>query len=123
MRKTIIILGAALLAAASIGAQAACYSEGVRVGVVQKLSKKGYMNKSWEGELVQDGMRVKASGHGAASTDVWRFSVLDEGVAKKADEAVFNGDGVALRYCQLNTLESMGKIDSSYLVTEIRERK
>lgn len=116
------IIALALLALAMGSAQAACYSEGVRVGVVQKFSKKGYMNKSWEGELVLPGVRAVQRGNGAASTDLWRFSVLDAAVAKHMETAVFDGGEVAVRYCQLNALDALGRTDTSYLVTAVKAR-
>jgi hypothetical protein len=107
----------------TIQAHAECYSEGVRVGVVQKFSLKGYVNKSWEGEMVQDGERVKAKGQGAGVTNIWKFSVLDPAVAKKLDDAVFSGAQVAVRYCQQRGLALLGKADTEYVVSDVRARQ
>jgi len=52
MKHTLLAASVLLTVILSTPAQADCYSEGIRVGVVQKISKKGMINKSWEGELV-----------------------------------------------------------------------
>lgn len=43
MKKIIAI---SILALASASAQAMCYSDGIRSGIVQKFSKKGFLVKS-----------------------------------------------------------------------------
>jgi len=122
MKKIVAVLF--LIACSNATAYAGdCYSEGARVGVVQKFSQKGVINKSWEGEMVQDGVRAKASGQGAASTNIWKFSVMDPVVAKQLDDAVFSGDPVAVRYCQQGSIKLLGKTDTEYLITAVRVRK
>jgi hypothetical protein len=103
-----------------------CYSEGVRVGVVQKFSSKGLVNKSWEGELVMDG--VKMSGGyktGTSGGNVWRFSALDPAVAKVIDDAVMTGAPVALKYCEINPLDLTRRmtVQTPYVITKAFERK
>lgn len=115
MKKNAIVI--AILAVLSFSAQASdCYSEGVRTGTVQKFSQKGMVNKSWEGEMVQEGFRTKGNGK---MSNIWKFSVLDPAVAKKIDEAVFNGGQVAVRYCQKSTFLSA---DTPYLITDVKVR-
>lgn len=123
MKKILKCLVVMMLFMAGLHEAAAdCYSSGVRVGVIQKFSLKGMVNKSWEGEMVQDGERVKAKGSGAGVTNIWKFSVLDAGVAKKLDDAVFAGSSVAVRYCQQAGLTWTGKTDTEYLITDVRTR-
>ncbi|TQK10212.1 hypothetical protein [Herbaspirillum sp. SJZ107] len=103
MKKSLLIKAMLAVALASSAAAQAgnCYSEGVRVGVIQKFSQKGIVNKSWEGEMVQEGERVKAKGNGAGVTNIWKFSVLDPAIARQLDDAVMSGGAVAVRYCQV----------------------
>ena len=52
------------------------YSEGDRGGVLQKFSSKGWICKTWEGELalyVVPGM----------APEIWAFSVRDEALARQ----------------------------------------
>lgn len=99
-----IILAAVLTLSLAFSAPAMaddCYSSGVRTGSIQKFSQKGMISKSWEGELVQEGIRTTTSPEGKRGlTNVWKFSVTDARVAAKIDEAVFNGKDVAVKYCQ-----------------------
>lgn len=95
----------AVLAMFSAPAFAECYSEGIRVGSVQKFSQKGFVNKSWEGEIVMEGTRFKGSNGSVRGGDVWAFSVMDASVAKVIEEAVMTGGVVALKYCQASPLD------------------
>jgi len=67
------------------------YSDGERAGYVQKLSRKGWLCKTWEGELAL----VNLPG---AMPEIFRFTVRDETVAKRIQESV--GKRVALTYEQ-----------------------
>ena len=115
MKKLMVCAVVAMLALAGV-AQAECYSEGVRVGMVQKFSAKGWVNKSWEGELVMDGTKFSGNANGSRGGNVWRFSVLDAGVAQSIDDAVMNGRPVALKYCQVAF--ALGQTDTPYRITK-----
>jgi len=123
MKKIIV---ATMLSISVISAQAECYSEGVRVGAVQKFSMKGLITKSWEGELVMEGVKLKSGNNGGArGGNVWAFSVDDASVAKVIDNAVMTGGQVALRYCQNNPLNPLKgfSAQTSYRITQAVERK
>ena len=124
MFKSAIILAVALGAACAHASD--CYSEGVRVGTVQKFSIKGFVTKSWEGELVMEGVKLKAGAEGGTrGGNVWAFSVSDAAVAKIIDNAVMSGGVVALRYCQNTPLNPRKGFDAqtSYRITQAVERK
>lgn len=65
------------------------YSSGDRSGILQKFSHKGWVCKTWEGELAMTTVP------GVAPT-LWEFSVRDEAVARKVRSAI--GTRVALHY-------------------------
>ncbi len=67
------------------------YSDGERAGFVQKFSRKGWVCKTWEGELAL----VNLPG---AMPEIFHFTVRDPGVAKTIQESV--GKRVALTYEQ-----------------------
>lgn len=48
------------------------YSDGARVGVINKFSKKGVMWKTWEGELALEGITSTGT---TVGMNVWQFSV------------------------------------------------
>jgi hypothetical protein len=65
------------------------YSVGERAGVLQKFSKKGWICKTYEGEVAQYVV-------GGVAPVIWYFSVRDEAVAERLFEVV--GQNVQLRY-------------------------
>ncbi len=71
------------------------YSEGNRVGVLSKFSYKGTIFKTYEGEVVQPGVRNQA---GVISSQMFRFSVEDPAVAEKLNR--LQGQQVEVHYIQ-----------------------
>ena len=67
------------------------YSEGERAGVLQKFSKKGWVCKTYEGELA---LYVV----GGVAPQIWYFSTRDEKVAQQLSAAV--GDHIRLHYTE-----------------------
>jgi len=65
------------------------YSEGERAGYVQKLSKKGWICKTWEGELALVTMPGTVA-------EKFYFSVRDDAVAQKINQSL--GQRVTLTY-------------------------
>lgn len=67
------------------------YSEGERAGYVQKLSKKGWICKTWEGELAMVAMP-------GSLAEKFPFSIRDPAVAAKVEKTM--GKRVSLVYEQ-----------------------
>jgi len=67
------------------------YSEGERAGVLQKFSEKGWVCKTFEGELA---LYVV----GGVAPQIWYFSTRDEKVAKQLSSAV--GEQIRLHYTE-----------------------
>ncbi|MBL8331920.1 MAG: hypothetical protein JNM08_02385 [Rubrivivax sp.] len=65
------------------------YSTGERAGWVQKLSKKGWVCKTWEGELAMISMP-------GAAPEKFYFTIFDDDVAQKVTAAM--GKRVSLHY-------------------------
>ena len=78
------------------------YSTGFRVGQLTKFSRKGTVNKSWEGELNAGGLRNSTGANGSASVvaNLWPFSVDDDDKQVVADlqKAADTGKSVKLDY-------------------------
>ena len=102
----------------AIGGCTPDYSDGYRAGVVSKLSKKGVLMKSWEGDLIVGGMEQAAKGGGLVPM-VFHFSVTDDAVAKKIAEIQTSGKRVRLHYVEW--LMHPAKIDTGYVVDEVVE--
>jgi hypothetical protein len=86
------------------------YSEGERAGVLQKFSKRGWVCKTYEGELA---MYVV----GGIAPQIWSFSVRDEGVVQQLHAAV--GQQVRLRYAEHRGLPTNCFGETDYFVTSV----
>lgn len=87
------------------------YSDGERAGYVQKFSRKGWVCKTWEGELAL----VNLPG---AMPEIFHFSVRDDNVAKRIQEVV--GKRVALTYEQHIGVPTSCFGETQYFVVEVR---
>ena len=87
------------------------YSNGERVGYVQKISKKGWACKTWEGELSM--INIPGS-----VPQTFAFTVHDESVARNLLDAA--GKRVAITYDQHRFVPSQCFGETEYFVTAIR---
>ncbi|GAA4447002.1 hypothetical protein GCM10023091_41180 [Ravibacter arvi] len=98
MRKwTFLIIFLALLLGILYYISFGSYSEGRRAGFVLKLSKKGYVFKTYEGELRIGGLY---DGEGTMNATEWAFSVAsnNQEAIKKLEEAIATGQRASLTY-------------------------
>lgn len=89
-------------------------SDGERVGVVTKLSRKGVVVKTWEGEAIIGSSDVPGVG------TVWQFTVDDAGPLKDVEEAIASGKKVHLRYIEYLSSGVLNG-DTNYRVTGVRK--
>ena len=87
------------------------YSQGERAGYVQKLSKKGWICKTWEGEMAM----VTVPG---TLTEKFYFTVPSDAVAAKLNVNV--GKRMALHYEQHRWVPTSCFGDTEYFVTDLR---
>jgi len=73
------------------------YSEGMRAGQVIKLSKKGVIFKTYEGEL-NTMMMPSSNTMGTITPNVWNFSVLNREVAEQIMKSSAAGERMELHY-------------------------
>jgi hypothetical protein len=83
------------------------YSEGERAGYLQKLSRKGWLCKTWEGEILMSSMP-------GAIPERFAFTVRDEKVVKQLQSAM--GQRVQLSYSQHVGLPTTCFGETSYFV-------
>ena len=88
------------------------YSEGDRAGYVQKLSKKGWLCKTWEGEIAMVTMP-------GAIPEKFEFTVRDDAVAEKINALA--GKRVVLYYQQHKFIPSSCFGETEYFVGNVRE--
>ena len=87
------------------------YSDGERAGYVQKLSRKGWLCKTWEGEMAMVTMPGTVS-------EKFAFTVPDGAVAAKINASV--GKRMALHYEQHRWVPTSCFGDTEYFVTAVR---
>jgi hypothetical protein len=87
------------------------YSHGERAGTLQKFSNKGWLCKTWEGELMQP------TAPGVAPT-VWTFTVRDAGIARQMNLGL--GRHVVLRYEEHRGVPTSCFGDTPYYVVGVR---
>ena len=87
------------------------YSTGQRSGYIQKISKKGWVCKTWEGELAM------ATVQGTAP-QLFEFSVRNDATAQEIEQAA--GQRVALDYEQHKGLPTSCFGETEYFVTGVR---
>ncbi len=90
-----IVLGVIALCLLAIWVFSWTYSEGTRAGQLIKISKKGVVFKTNEGELNMGGLRVGTANDGLEG-NLWQFSVLDQDVLNKLETS--EGKRVKLSY-------------------------
>jgi len=90
----------------------ATYSEGDRTGELIKFSSKGYVFKTWEGEISQ----------GISGAQIFKFSVLDKD--QKVIEQLKENQG---KYVKVTYIERYKTFpwwgDTNYYVTEVHSEK
>ena len=86
------------------------YSEGYRSGELIKFSSKGFVVKTWEGEISQ----------GISGAQIFPFSVLD-----KDEEVIKNLKDFQGKYVKLTYVERLGTFfwlgDTKYFITKVEK--
>lgn len=90
------------------------FGEGVKAGTLNFFVRKGYVFKTWEGRLIQEGFKTPMPG--AMQSNEFEFSVTNDSIAAMLER--YGGRFVELRYKEyLHPLPWRGM--STYVVTEI----
>lgn len=87
------------------------YSTGERAGYVQKISKKGWLCKTWEGELAMTTVPGTAP-------QIFQFSVRDDATAHRIEQT--SGQRVSLSYEQHKGVPGSCFGETEYFVTNVR---
>jgi hypothetical protein len=87
------------------------YSDGDRIGYVQKFSHKGWICRTWEGELAMTPVPGSAP-------QIFTFTVRDKAVVKRIQEA--EGKKVALHYKEKRGVPSSCFGDTNYFIADMR---
>jgi len=87
------------------------YSTGERAGYVQKFSRKGWLCKTWEGEMALVTMPGTVA-------EKFYFTVADDATAAKVNASI--GKRVALVYDQHKWIPSSCFGETEYFITDVR---
>ena len=107
----VLLTCAALLALYTAAVLNWSYSRGERAGYVQKFSEKGWVCKTWEGELAMVSMP-------GTLAEIFPFTVRDDKVAAKINESM--GKRVALVYEEHIGIPTSCFGDTRYFVSDVR---
>ena len=87
------------------------YSEGERTGYMQKFSHKGWLCKTWEGEIAMVTMP-------GAIPDKFEFTVSDDAVAEKINALA--GRRIVVHYRQHKFIPATCFGETEYFVSQVR---
>jgi hypothetical protein len=87
------------------------YSEGDRAGYIQKFSHKGWLCKTWEGELAMSPIPGSAP-------EIFLFSVRDDAVAHELQGAM--GKRVSITYKEHRGIPTSCFGETNYFVSNVR---
>jgi len=104
---SVVVAAAVLFALYTVAVLHWSYSEGERAGYLQKLSRKGWLCKTWEGEILLSSMP-------GAIPERFAFTVRDQNVVKQLQSAM--GQRVQLSYSQHVGLPTSCFGETSYFV-------
>jgi len=86
------------------------YSRGERAGYVQKISRKGWVCKTWEGELAMANLP-------GAMPEIFQFTVRDDAIAQQLMRAA--GQRVAITYEQHKGIPTTCFGDTEYFIVKM----
>ena len=87
------------------------FSTGERAGFAQKLSKRGWICKTWEGELAM----VNLPG---AMPEIFRFSIRNDSIARVLERNL--GKRVSISYAQHRGVPTSCFGETDYYITNVR---
>ena len=107
----VIIVPIALFAAWSWATLSYVYSTGERAGYTQKLSEKGWLCKTWEGELAMANLP-------GTMPEIFKFSVRNDSIAHLLAKNL--GKRVSISYAQHRGVPTACFGETEYFITNMR---
>lgn len=92
------------------------YSSGDRAGTISKFSERGYIFKTWEGQLMEGGYSGET---GTLSPRLWDFSTTEDSVVNKIRQGLATGERVTLIY-QEKFIRFPWNGDTEYIITDVK---
>ena len=107
-----VVLPILLFAAWTAGSLSWVYSRGERAGYIQKFSQKGWICKTWEGELAMQNMP-------GVAPELFPFSVRSDSIAHAITSLM--GSRVALSYEQHRGVPGHCFAETEYFITAVKK--
>ena len=107
----VIIVPIGLFAAWSWVTLSYSYSTGERAGYAQKLSEKGWLCKTWEGELAMANLP-------GTMPEIFKFSVRNDSIAHLIEKNL--GKRVSISYAQHRGVPTTCFGETEYYITNVR---
>ena len=107
----VLIVPAAIFAAWASATLRVTYSAGERAGYVQKISEKGWVCKTWEGELAQANLP-------GTMPQIFKFSVRNDSVAHSLERDM--GKQVSVSYQEHRGVPTTCFGETNYYITNVR---
>jgi hypothetical protein len=98
------------------------YSEGIRSGMVVKISKKGWVFKTYEGQLNLQTFGANKSPNMVSESFEFSVDADKQDVIKVLEEASLSGERVSLKYSE-RLAKFFWRGDTKYFVTEVERLK
>ncbi len=98
------------------------YSEGIRSGMVVKISKKGWIFKTYEGQLNLQTFGANKSPNMVSESFEFSVDPDKQDVIKVLEEASLSGERVSLKYSE-RLAKFFWRGDTKYFVTEVERLK
>ena len=96
------------------------YSDGYRIGSIIKISKKGYVFKTYEGQLNLEFFPGSGPNTQGVTQNIWDFSVNDKKVSDAIEIAVNNNSRVKLYYDE-KYYRLPWRGETKYIVNKVEE--
>ena len=107
----VLIVPAAVFAGWAWSTLSLTYSAGDRAGYVQKISKKGWICKTWEGELAQANLP-------GTMPQIFKFSIRNDSVAQILERDM--GKQVSVHYEEHRGVPTTCFGETNYYITNVR---
>ncbi len=111
---TVLIIPALLFTVWAKSTLGYTYSSGERAGYVQKISKKGWVCKTWEGELAQANLP-------GSMPSIFQFSVRNDSTAHILESSM--GKQVSISYAEHRGVPTKCFGETNYYITNVRAVK
>jgi len=98
------------------------YSDGIRSGMVVKISKKGWVFKTYEGQLNLQTFGANKSPNLVSESFEFSVESDQQAVIKALEEASLSGERVSLKY-EERLAKFFWRGDTKYFVTEVERLK